>query len=219
MQIFLLEKKVYEATKEIILGKVEKHPFLIEFSDWLMRKYSIKILNAQLFSDFPDRFYIIIENTKDFEKMLINPSNFSQRKQNPKYEAEIISKIKELGRKHNFASEFRLRDIYIKYHDFLPEVQTDVNFRAIKEARASITKKYPMVWYVEVDFYGTIIFYYLDKDILVNKENGLSKVIEEEYFLILKKYDDISFITKENLILEFDSKENLDKNFGNSSRL
>ena len=209
---FLLEKNVFEATKKIILGEAERHPFLIDLSDWLMSTYSIKILNAQ-FGETPDRFFIVIESTEDYQKMLIHPFDSFRQKNNPEQETVIINKIKELGRKYNYASESRLRDIFIKYNDFSLEAKADVNARAIEEARSSITSKYPTVWHVDIAFYESVVFYYSDIDIAMNMENGLSEAIEENYFLILKKYDEINFVTKHNLNLKVDSKENVDKNF------
>jgi hypothetical protein len=58
-----------------------------------------------------------------------------------------------------------------------------------------------------------VIFYYSDLEIAQNESNGITKLITEDYYAILKKYDELGYVTKENIWLEFDSKENLDKNY------
>jgi hypothetical protein len=65
-------------------------------------------------------------------------------------------------------------------------------------------------------FTASVVFYHSDVDIMTNENNGLSNSITNDYYSILKKYDELNYYTRENISLKFDSKENLDKNFEGS---
>ncbi len=71
-----------------------------------------------------------------------------------------------------------------------------------------------MIWDISADAsYGAVVFYYLYKDVAENQNKDVNKTIQDEYYLILKKYDELDYFTRDNMRLKFDSKENVDKNF------
>jgi len=211
---YLLDTDVYEETKNIVIGKIKKSPFLGEFSDWFMTTYSVKVLNVRFTkSEIPTvkgyRLYVIIENTEDYQKMFHSPFRFKEE-----YMAQISTEFKRIALKYNFASESQFTDMWIRYNDFSAEARTDTNGKAIGEAKTNIMEKYSIVWDVSADAsYGAVVFYYSDKDVGENQNNGISQTITDEYYSLLKKYDEPDFFTKENMRLKFDSKENVDKNF------
>ncbi len=65
-------------------------------------------------------------------------------------------------------------------------------------------------------FSGLVVFYFTDNDISVSNVNGASEKITNDYYTILKKYDELNYFTRENIAIKFDSKENVDNNFGGS---
>ena len=65
-------------------------------------------------------------------------------------------------------------------------------------------------------FESSVVFYFSDEDIFRYLESGVSQTVTDEYYSILKKHDDLSLFTKDNLRLSFDSKENVDKNYAGS---
>ena len=65
-------------------------------------------------------------------------------------------------------------------------------------------------------FKSSVVFYFSDEDIFRYLESGISQTVTDEYYSILKKHDDLSLFTKDNLRLSFDSKENVDKNYAGS---
>ena len=87
------------------------------------------------------------------------------------------------------------------------EAKTDANWRAIEEAKDTITSKYPMVWHIEAIFSSSVVFYYSDDEISENEKTGISQKIAGDYYSILKKYDELNYFTPENLIIKFDSRE------------
>jgi hypothetical protein len=212
----LLDDTVYKETKKIALGKAKRKPILIELSDWLLQSYSVKVLNIdfnKLISSKSGRYRlcIILENTKDYQKMYVR--NFEP---NEEYQNEIANEFRRLARKYQFATEEQLRDLWVTYIDFSEEAKTEANWKAAKEVEDSLRKKYSVVWDVIPMFSGSVVFYYSDFDIAINESKGISKLITDDYYAILKKYDELNYFTRDNISLKFDSKENLDKNYAGS---
>lgn len=208
-----LDDKTYQETKNIILGKDKRSPLLNEFSLWFSRKYSAKMVNFS-FDKLTTpginrhRLQVILENTKGYEKMLTR-----QHEYNGVYQFEIAHEFEKLALKHKFTDEASLENLFVAFNDFSDEARTDVNWKAAKEVRTSLKSKYSFIWDVISPFSGSVIFYYLNQDVDSYKENGISQQITDEYYAILKKYDELNYFTKKDISLTFDSKENLDKNY------
>lgn len=215
---YLLDDDVYEESKEIALGKVEKNPVLAELSEWFISTYSVHVLNFQFGK--PERskikgyrLYVILETTEDFNKMFHNPLQL-----NEEYAVQVCAEFKQIALQHQFATKAQLKDMWVRYNDFSVEARTDTNSKVIREAKTHSMKMHPAVWSVVGDgFAGAVVFYYTEKDSIDNQNNGVSKMIAEDYYSLLKEYDELNVFTRENMNLKFDSKENLDKNYeGNS---
>ena len=211
----LLDDAIYKETKKIVLGKAKRSPILIELSDWLAKMYSVKVLNFELgkLIGSPNRYrlYIIIENTEDHQKMHV--SNFEPNKE---YQNQIAREFLILAAKHRFATEEQLRDLFVIYNDFSEEAKTEANWKAIDRFKWVAKFKYRAVWKVISMFSSTVVFYYSDSDIVPNEQKGLSEKIVNDYYSVLKKYDDLNYFTRENIQVKFDSKENVDKNYEGS---
>ena len=211
---YLLDDDLYEETKRIALGKAKKSPFLMELSEWFLSTYSVKVLNIQFGkSEVPRikgyRLYVILETTEDYQKMFLGPFQH-----NEEYMAQICDAFKQIALQHQYATKAQFRGMWVRYNDFSVEARTEANNKAIEEARAQIMKKHSMVWDVVADAsYGAVVFYYAEQQVTDNQNNGISKLIEDDYYLLLKKYDELNFFTRQNLNLKFDSKENVDKNY------
>ena len=209
----LLDDAVYKETKKIVLGKAKRSPILIELSDWLMNMYSVKVLNfefSKLIGSASGRYrlYIIIENTEDYQKMHVGNFEF-----NKEYQSQIAREFQTLAAKHRLAAEEQLRDLFVSYNDFSEEAKTEANWKAIDRFKWVVKFKYPEVWKVISMFSSTVVFYYGDSDIAPNEQNGLTEKIVNDYYAVLKKYDDLNYFTRENIQVKFDSKENVDKNY------
>jgi hypothetical protein len=209
----LLDNAIYEETKKIALGKSQRSPMLIEFSDWFMERFFAKVLNIEFSKlKYPKanryRLYVIIENTEAHRKM-----NVGVHKPNENYQKQIASEFQRIALKYKFANEKQLDDLFVAYDDFSEEAKTDTNWKAVKEVKQSITEKYSAVWNVISPFSSSVVFYYADSDILLNENKGISRSIANDYYSILNKYDELNYFTRENISLKFDSKENLGKNY------
>ena len=125
------------------------------------------------------------------------------------------SEFKRIALKYHYATEEQFaQGMFVRYNDFSVEAKTDANRKAFGEAKYYIKKKHVIVWDVVADpSYGAVVFYYPEADVPENEKNGISKSIADDYYLTLKKYDELNLFTRENMRLKFDSKENVDKHF------
>lgn len=212
----LLDDAIYKETKKIVLGKSKRSPMLIEFADWFMETFSVKVLNIE-FSKLKSpktnryRLYVIVENTEDYQKMYIE--TFKPKEE---YQRQIASKFQEIALKYKLANKAQLENLFVIYNDFSEEAKTETNWKAAKEVKNFLKRKYSVVWDVISIFSGSVVFYYSDFDIAINENNGISKSIANDYYNILKKYDELNYFTREKISIKFDSKENLDKNYAGS---
>jgi hypothetical protein len=217
-KMLLLDDAIYEETKKLTLGKSKRSPMLMEFSVWFLERFSAKVLNIE-FSKliYPKatrhRLYVILENSEDYQKMY---DEIFKPKED--YQKQIASEFQRIALKYKFATQEQLENLFVTYNDFSEEAKTQANWQALREVRQVIKEKYATVWEVISPFSNSVVFYYADSDILLNENNGINKSIANDYYSILKKYDELSYFTRENIILKFDSKENLYKNYeGNLS--
>jgi len=69
------------------------------------------------------------------------------------------------------------------------------------------------VWEVYREFATTTYFFYTDKQIEDYINDGTTETMRQQYFDLLKKYDEFDYIKPDTYLLTFDSKENFDKSF------
>jgi hypothetical protein len=185
---------------------------LVELSDWFMRIYSVKVLNIE-FSKIDRkknryRLYVIIEYTEDYQKMY--ESTFEP---NVEYQRQVTDEFRKLASKYQFAREEQLEDLFVTYNDFSEEARTEANWKAALIVKWVIKWKYSVVWDVMTIFSGSVVFYYSDTDIAANESNGISKLITNDYYALVRKFDKLGYFTRENIWLKFDSKQNYYDNF------
>ena len=211
----LLNPEIYAKTKHIVLGKAEKSALLIEFADWLRGKFSVNLINFEYDRiDDPQRsyrLYLILNSKSDKERFFSKPFVKNRR-----YEKAVSNHFRLLAQKHGYSESQALKNFFVAYSDFSEEAQTLANWQAIEMARPIIKQAYPEVWELMAIFSSTVVFYYLDSQIHENAESGVSRSIFEDYFQILKKFDELDYYTSGNFTMKFDSKENVDQNYQGS---
>ena len=212
----LLDNDVYREAKNIALGIAHRNPLANDFAAWAASEYAIRILNVQLQkleppSRFSYRLLVNITNTEDYQKTLLSPWE-----RNDQLLAEMARQFLALAAKHGSAERILITDLLVTCYDFSHEAMTEANWKATEEFRAEIRRPYPIIWDVMALFESSVVFYFSDEDIFRYLESGVSQTVTDEYYSILKKHDDLSLFTKDNLRLSFDSKENVDKNYAGS---
>jgi hypothetical protein len=224
--VLLLEKKIYEETKKIALGKKKLSPIAQDMRNWFQERFNAWMINydyvridAPKHEEYPFHRYrlrIIFNSRKDFEPLIQHKEPAFLAMPDPDIAQQIMNEFGIQTQKHdNVRIEYPSR-IFVVFTDFSDEVKTEANYKAIKIAEDLIEKKYPGVWHVEAEFDHVIVFYFNDNDIDVNLKNGISEKIKSDYYDILKRFDKLGYWTYGEFHVIFDSKENLDKNYEGS---
>ncbi len=211
----LMSPDIYQRTRQLLLGEAEKSALLVEFSAWLRQKYAVDLVNFDYGRiDNPNnsrRLYLVLNAALDVEKLTSAPFQ-----RNPIIDQAISDRFRQLARKHAYADQHALEKFFVAYTDFSEEARTLANWEAIKEAKPLIKSRHPQVWELLAIFSSTVVFYYQDAEIQEHEASGLSAAIFEQYYRIIKKYDELDYYTPGNFNLKFDSKQNVDQNYEGS---
>lgn len=155
------------------------------------------------------RLYVLLSTRNEYDSMF-NGYNYGENKQ-----TAIGRKQYELAQKYNMKNMNTYKGIFVAYCDFSEEMKTDYNRQAYKLIGKQLSKKYAVnsVWAIFTNFSSQVVFYQNYADVKVNQLKGLSKQIKDEYYETLHKLDEFNIFTYKDFCVEYDSKENLDKNY------
>lgn len=210
-----VDDKDYMETLEILRGERELPQVFKELKKWMKEKYNVTAYNF-IFREFEFnnpkhkfRLFILLSNADDCRRMF-KGYNYDEREQK-----EISQKFYELALENNFDKLDNAKDIFVSYNDFSEELAMDINDRTCQAVGKGLCDKYKLnsIWEIHAAFSRVTVFYQADEDVRVNWENGISNAIRSEYFAELHRQDEFHILTDDRIVMDFDSKENLDKNF------
>ncbi|MBS1513082.1 MAG: hypothetical protein JST86_19755 [Bacteroidetes bacterium] len=218
----------YLDTKLVKQGVKKLDPIFQELANWINQKFDTQVLN--IYYDKIDvdknrpRISIIFEYYQSVEKFRDQIGNYDTEKQNLiAYQFRQILKSKSIPNRSFFdrlfkksnTSQFDTDRLLIIFTAFEPIAREEVNHKIhqaeIDKLKQELSSK--NVWEIYREFAITTYFFYTDKQIEDYKVDGTTKILTQQYFDILKKYDEFDYIKSGTNFLVFDSKENFDKNF------
>jgi len=218
----------YLDTKIVKRGVKKLDPIFQELADWINQKFDTPVLN--IYYDKIDvdksrpRLSIIFEYYQSVEKFRDQIGNYETEKQNLiANQFRQVLKSKSIPSrsffdrlfKKSYASQFDTDRLLVIFTAFEPIAREEVNHRIpqaeIDNLKQELTSK--NVWEIYREFATTTYFFYTDTQIEDYKANGTTQIMTQQYFDILKKYDEFDYIKPDTYFLTFDSKENFDKNF------
>ena len=213
--MILLERDVYDETIAIIRNEKNLADIFIELKELIYKQFKVTAINfvyERIKYNNPENRYslnILLLNKGDYQKMCDGPYG-GYRKSKQKYIAE---KFFELALRHNFDVKEHIADIWICYTDFYSELRAETNSIASAEAIAYIKREYPSlpIWLICPQFSCVVVFYETDKHVIENNQNGMNVKLKQDYFSILKKYDEFECCDYDSFQVFFDSKEALDR--------
>lgn len=206
----------YKNTKQIKKSMKSINPKYKKLSAWIEKRYRVKVLNiiVKKYNNKPKG--VIVKNINiilEFEKDIIifrkgDIGNYYSDKQ--KSIINEYKKIELLGDKND--------DISIQYtvtcSIFESIAKIEANNNIPENEIKKLHRKFGLknVWLIDRCFANLIIFVYTDKQ-LNSLPKKLKKFYIDEYFSILKKYDEFNYYKKKSFMCRFDSKENFDTNY------
>jgi hypothetical protein len=218
----------YLDTKLVKKGVKRLDPIFEELANWIYQNFDTPVLNIYydkiaIRKNLP-RLNIIFEYAQIANKFRDQIGNFDKEKQKL-----IADKFRKILKSKSTRSQRLLGIIFKKAHTALFDTHkllvifTEFECLARQEANNKISKieidnlKKELVsknvWEIYQELTTSTYFFYTDKQIEDYNTDGTTQIMKQQYFDILKQYDEFDYIKPDTFFLNFDSKENFDKTF------
>lgn len=217
--MFYGDARLLDETKQLLKREKSLTPVFQEFSRWLFHRYGVRAINYQFDPIEYDkngrwRLRIMLHTSEDYQKVL----KVDGYTYNEDYQKEIAAGFAKIAEEFAYADQTQLNNLLVVYTDVSAELKVDANIKAAEHAGEWMKFKYTHAGFWTIYPAGTaaVVFCLKDRDVLTNQENGVSQSIENEYFEILKRYDEFGMFNREGFSIAYDSKENVDNNYHGS---
>jgi hypothetical protein len=217
----------YKVTKSIKFGKRVLDSPYYELAQWIKFEFNAVVLNIYYDLIKPEnrpRLNIVFE----FENDNVKFNNDQLGGYNEEKQKIIAKKFIEILR------DFRLKDkkwfgrivertyfgldtknMWVTFSSFeniaKQEVVSKISEIEMKKLKDKLNDK--QIWEIS-NFSGFLtLFYFTEDQVIKSKETEIDKMLREEFYEIISQYDEFNYFTKEGIQINFDSKENFDKNY------
>lgn len=200
----------YKETKLIKLRKSAIEPKYIEFAEWINKTYKTEILNVyvDLLNKNCTRVQLIFDHKESiaqfFNKDVFSISRYKKSK--------IVKKYQQLLNPNH-------PQILLLIYAFEPLAKEEANTKIpLKTISAFIEKHKDLLW--EVSRFGEYATFFLhtEAQLKISEKSGALDQLKQEYFELLKQYDELAYYTVANFNAIFDSKQNFDDKYDSSWR-
>lgn len=204
-----LSDQEYKITRLIKLGKNNIDPKFNAFAEWIRKKYLVQILNIH--TDTLDngtlRLQLIFEHETDLSIFFLKDRFTSSKR---------IVNIIEKKYKETFQLSHS-QPVLVLFYAFEPLAKEEANTKIPLTTITLIEEKYKNVlWKIARFGEHVTFFFYTNAELEKAKQSGLIVQLKQEYFEILKHFDEFDYFTLINFNAVFDSKENFDKNYNSN---
>ena len=202
----------YVLSKFIKKGDAKISSVFNVFVERINSEFSVNILNVIL--DYLDinnfknpRLNIIVENSDDYIKFYKSPYNFDkkiERKIKKIFEDSLdISQIVNYNKLFVIASDFR--------NVAIDEAHNNISEEKLQDIAQVIDKD--NIWLIRKYGSWITIFLYKEKNSSYTNKKDILKQFTELYFPLLKEFDEFNYCKISDLKVDFDTKENFEKNY------
>lgn len=203
----------YKATKSIVQGKAVLEPLFAVLADWVAFKWQVKVLNViydhtEAVPPVRPRLQVIVEHSSERQKFFAG-YNFDPAKQRA-----ISDRFAELVHERK-AEHYELEGLIVVFSAFAPLARqeadsqiADADVEALQQRIAN-----PALWTIHRCFGRVVFFFFTDEQAQQDAQRGLRDAYADLYFEVLKKRDEFKYLRRDRFGIEFDSKENFDKNY------
>ena len=219
----------YQNAKLIKQGKKKISPEFKELADWISNKYKVNIINIcheLMDSQNRIRIGIAVETYDEYLKFKEDDerwSNYDEKIQNDIAEKyielnnqvlRIKSEEKVLGliNKHK---KLIPNDIFVAPSAFEPIAMEDANTQIPEIKVKQIISNYDSsnIWMISKLFRTATLFVYYQEQKSDLENSTDFKKIENDYFDLLKEYDEFNYWKRKDFNLGIDTKQNFDENY------
>lgn len=207
--------KEYIDTKRYKRGEIQLRSPFSDIARWIENKYTVKVLNVIYDRVIPDqrpRLQVCVESKEDCDSFRdSNGLNFNEQKQ-----SEILNQFLLLV--NNETISIDTDKLFVVFSAFAPIAREDANGKIKEEEINKLLTKLDNdeLWKIRRSFGGATLFFFTEKQANNAKNSELLSRYSNEYFKLIKKYDEFDYLRKEHFAVSFDSKETFDKNYNGS---
>jgi hypothetical protein len=204
--------KDYKATKRVKLGSATLSPPLNELAEWISKKWSVTVINVIYDSANKDlhapRLQVILEHRSEVE-LFRHGNNFDETKQHAIASrfVNIVSRDPSHG--------YDLEALFVVFSAFAPLARQEAANNISEEEIDALQRRIgdPDVWVISRCFDTVTFMFYTDAQAKNYAGTGKKEKYAHEYFKILKPFDEFNYLDEAAFEVQFDSKENFDKNY------
>jgi hypothetical protein len=217
--------KEYKWTKLIMQARATINQDFKPLADWIDKTFDVKTVNIiydSIDNGRRPRLQINFEHYSEEAKFRAESGyGYDEEKQNAiakAFENSLFHEGISRGGIFNLfskKSKYTAKNIWVIFSSFEPIARIEAN-ESIPQDKVQQLKQdlnIKEIWEISRCFSGTTFFFYTDKQVAENSNNGMKKFLAEKYFEILKPYDEFNYFKKETFSVNLDSKENFDNNY------
>jgi hypothetical protein len=220
--------KEYKETKLIKQGKASMKPEFKPLAEWIDKRYNVKTINIIYDTINPNnmpRIQICFEFQWEKEKF-DGPTLFSF---DPEKQKEIALQFKKTFTAQGLTKSkgwFRFLEkspktaydvdrVFVCYGAFKPIAKEEANEQIPKERLEELktTLNDENLWYIFNAFSAATFFLYTDEQVKLYETSVIKSQWAEQYFEILKSYDEFNYWSESDFSITLDSKENFDTKY------
>jgi len=209
----ILDDKPYHEAVAIVLSQKKRNGIAEKLYLFAKEKFDINIINyTYCIVDKRRRLGIILKSDKEYDFM--HRSRFVS---DPQKDAIIASNFNKILKSYPSIKKFDIEKDFVSYYNLQDEAIVDANWKTNKKYRDTLKNDFSEIWEILPIFRSTTVFYTTDLDVSKYNKSGLSRKIHEAYYRKIKEFDLLKYLNnKDDFAVNFDSKENLDKNYQGS---
>jgi hypothetical protein len=210
-------KKQFAIARKAKLGQPRKQaPHLEKLRSWIADRFNVNVLDVGLEHVEPGpatgvpRLRVILETDREFNSW--HPESFIKIR--PEIKRRILRELLSMAQNHAVAEDLSRTFLIV---DSFEDACLDLAGMRFHDgpARPLARKLAPHpVWRVDGFCRDNVVFLYTEQDVRAAKRSRWGTEIKRQCFEGNKKYDEFGYLTEKSFHFKFDSKENLDKNYG-----
>jgi len=220
--------KEYTQTKRIMLGTEKMKQEFVHLAEWIDETYGVGTVNIiyDTRDDKRPRIQICFEFEKEKDKFLTNNiSYFDNEKQ--KAIAEKFSetiKMQGLSKKtkslfnlfgNNNKGQYLTEDLFVIYGAFEPIAKLETSYKITAKQIDDFKKSFNNldIWTISIGFTIPTFFMYTEDKIKEYDKPEIKNDWADQYYALIKPFDDFNYFKREEIQILLDSKENFDNNY------
>ena len=201
----------YKATKRIKQGQARlEHPF-DELAAWIATTWGVTVLNV-IYDRANDlrapRLQVILEHRCDAEAFR-DGYNYDAKKQQAikAHFLDIINRQPSHG--------YDVDGLFVVFSAFAPIAKAEADSKLSEQQIEALKNRLanPDLWVISRCFGHVTFMFYTNEQVSKHEANGEKEEYAGKYFEILKPKDEFGYLSLQDFIVSFDSKQNFDDNY------